>query len=107
MASGAFIHLASINPETNQINSLIETANIREPNHETFDVSHIEFSNNSLTIPRNNDLISPKYLLLDLPANQADIQARNEYIDNLINNYELIMEGNGQNIFINTIPNNE
>jgi len=98
MASGSLMHLVSINPETNTVPMLMETADIRAPNPETFDVSHIEFNNNLLTIPRNNDLVSPKYLLLDLPANQANNQARVEYIDNLINNYELIMEANQQNI---------
>lgn len=94
MASGSLMHLVSISPNTD----LMETANIRAQEAEVFDISHFGFINNELTIPRNHDLIIPKYLLLDLPANQADNQARVEYIDNLINNYELIMEANNVNI---------
>ena len=70
MASGSLVHLVSISPDTR----LTQTADIIVPEAEVFDISHIEFNNNLLTIPRNNDLVSPKYLLLDLPANQADIQ---------------------------------
>ena len=94
MASGSLVHLVSISPDTR----LTQTADIIAPEAEVFDISHIEFNNNLLTIPRNIDLVSPKYLLLDLPANQADIQSRTEYINNLLNNYELIMEAHGQNI---------
>lgn len=90
MASGSLMHLVSISPNTD----LMETANIRAQEAEVFDISHFGFINNELTIPRNHDLIIPKYLLLDLPANQARV----EYIDNLINNYELIMEANNVNI---------
>ncbi len=38
MASGGLMHLVSINPETNPAPMLMETADIREPNPETFDI---------------------------------------------------------------------
>jgi len=98
MAFGGIMHLVSINPETNPVPMLMETADTRAPNPDTFDVYHTEFNNNLLTLTRQTDLVSPKYLLLDLPANQANNQTRVEYIENLINNYELIMEANQQNI---------
>ena len=92
--SGALFHLVSIN-NINQMQVFENTA----LEAESFETFQCEFNNNLITIIRESDCLLPKFLLLDLPANQARTNhTREEYINDLINNYELIMEVGGQNI---------
>ena len=89
--SGGLIQLVQIN------NVHAQYADVRASRAVTYDMMEYEFNNNSILINRTHDISKPKWLLINLPAN-ADGNAILAFINDLLNNWELVLEVGGQNI---------
>lgn len=94
MESGGIMHLMTID----NANIITESADIRASTIQTFDIEHIEFSNNQALLPRSHDIIIPKFLLINIPVHLTEPHQKEVYINNLIDNWSFNLEVGGQNI---------
>lgn len=97
--SGVFMHMVTI--ETG--GAILETADTTNQSIRTYNIITNDFINNRVNLLRNADLIIPKYLVISLPeANPDTPDTRQDFINDLIANYELQLIVGGQDIL--TIP---
>jgi len=94
MASGGLMHLMTID----NASPIIESADTRASTIQTFNIKHIEFSNNQALLPRTHDITIPKFLLINIPVHLTEPHQKEAYINNLIDNWSFNLEIGGDNI---------
>jgi hypothetical protein len=87
--SGGLLHLFSIDNN----HRMSATADNQATAAEAFDIKDYEFTNNQVLLPRNHDIIMPKYLLINLPEPVIhDPNLRENYIGNLLENWSFNLQ---------------